>query len=143
MARTGRSGTAYGSVSMSARALSSVSGGPDTAYGPTMRAAGLGAGAGAAALDAPSAGTPRSRTCSVTLSFTAYWRSAARGADGVGEDRTRCMSCGAAEGAAAVSVAAGVVRALGAATCLGRTPDPRYRPAPSATTTVAAHASGS
>src|SRR5216110_2376502 len=48
MPRTGRAGTAYGSVSMSARALSSVSGGPDTAYGPTMRAAaGLGAGAGA------------------------------------------------------------------------------------------------
>src|SRR5437773_1639795 len=44
MPRTGSSGTAYGSVPTSARALSSVSGGPVRAYGPTMRPT-VGAGA--------------------------------------------------------------------------------------------------
>src|SRR5439155_16763215 len=131
---------------MSVRALSSVSGGPDTAYGPTMRAAaGLGAGA-ADGWNARGASSARSRSATA-LSDS---RATAAGAPPV----TRCLAdlfcsaalrvaamlVGAAEGAATVSVTPGVVSAVGVASRLDRLIDPRYRPAPSASTTVAAHA---
>ena len=147
MPRTGSSGTAYGSVPTSARALSSVSGGPVRAYGPTMRPT-----VGAGAVDRWNARWASSAaTSSAGWSFTADLRSAATVVGAAGADRTRCICRGAAGGTAAGSGAAGAGSAFAVATsplfcttarCLGRTPEPRYRPAPSASTTVAAHASG-
>src|SRR2546430_1517704 len=148
MPRTGSSGTAYGSVPTSARALSSVSGGPVRAYGPTMRPT-----VGAGAVDRGKARWASSAaTSSAGWAFTADLRSAATVVGAAGADRTRCICRGAAGGTAAGSSAAGAGSAFAVATsplfcttarCLGRTPEPRYRPAPSASTTVAAHASGS
>src|SRR2546422_9551225 len=110
MPRTGRSGTAYGSVPRSARALSSVSGGPDTAYGPTMRVT-VGAGVGGGPADGCTSRAARSdATSSAGWSFTADLRSAATVVGAAGADRRRCICRGAA-GDGAGSVAAEIGRA--------------------------------
>src|SRR6266566_981990 len=94
MPRTGRSGKAYGSVPRSARALWSVSGGPVTAYGPTMRVT-VGAGVGGGPADGCTSRAARSdATSSAGWSFTADLRSVATVVGAAAADRRRCIGRG-------------------------------------------------
>src|SRR5207245_9784475 len=107
---------ADGAVPRGARALSSGSGGPVTAYGPTMRVT-VGAGVGGGPADGCTSRAARSdATSSAGWSFTADLRSAATVVGAAGADRRRCICRGAA-GDGVGFVAAGVVSALAGATC--------------------------
>src|SRR5207244_5124656 len=93
----------------------SVSGGPVTAYGLTMRVT-VGAGVGGGPADGCTSRAARSdATSSAGWSFTADLRSAATVVGAAAADRRRCICRGAA-GEGVGSVAGGAVSALAVAT---------------------------